>query len=105
MVAQLRLDAAARARGERVDSAVQDDLDSFGLEGRLQLTSRLSVCACRDLRAAVHDRHARPEAREDLRELEPDRPRADDEQRLRHFVELERADMVEPRDALDPGNR
>src|SRR4051812_1687485 len=104
-LAQLRLDAAARARGERVHSSIEDDFDSFGLEGGLQLARRLSVGACRDLWAGVHDRHTRSEAREDLRELEPDGSRADDEQRLRHVVELERGDMVEPRDAVDPGNR
>ena len=92
-------------RGERVDAAVQDDLDSLVLERRLQLARRLRVRACRDLRAAVHDRHARAEAREDLRELEPDRPRADDEQRLGHVVELERADVVEPVDVLDARDR
>ena len=37
--------------------------------------------------------------------LEADGPRADDEQRLRDLFELERADVVEPVDVVEPWNR
>ena len=70
----------------------------------MQLGRGLGVGARRDLRAVVDDRDARPEAREDLRELEPDGACAHDEQRFRNLLELERADVVDPVDVLDAGD-
>ena len=90
---------------ERVDAAVEHDFDSFFLQRGLQLACCLGVRSCRDLRPAVHDRHARAEPREDLGEFEADWARADDEQRLRHRFELEGGHMVDPLDLLDARNR
>ncbi len=90
---------------ERLDADVENDVDPLVLERGLELVRRFGVGACRDLRPVVDDRHARAEAREDLRELEPDRPGADDEQRLRDLLELERTDVVDPVDVLDARER
>ena len=78
---------------------------SSSLERGVELVRRFCVCARRDLRVAVDDRHARAEAGEDLRELEADRAAADDEQRLGYLLELERGHVVDPIDLLDPGTR
>ena len=92
---------AVPASCEGLDPGVQHDVDSLVLERRLQLSGRLGVCARGNLRSRVHDRHPGAEAGEDLRELEAHGPRADDEQRLGHLFELERADMVDPLDVAD----
>ena len=59
----------------------------------------------RDLVERVDDRHLRAETGERLAELEPDGAGADDQQGLGQLLELERADVVEPVDPFDAGNR
>ena len=72
-------DVRALAR-EPLDAAVrEDDLDPLLLERGVQLQRGFGVGTRCDLLSVVDDRHARAEAREDLRELEPDRTCADDE--------------------------
>ena len=99
-----RLDVRGVA-GERPHARVEDDLDPLVFECCVQRRSRFRVGARGDLRTVVDDRHPRAEAREDLRELESDRAAADDEQRFRHLFQLERADVVDPVDVLESGNR
>src|SRR5205085_10884102 len=74
-------------------------------ERRLKLGGGFAVLSAGDSSRRVHDRDARAEAREDLRELQADGTAADDEQRLRHTLQLERRHVVEVVDALDPRHR
>ena len=99
-----RRDRRVALAGERLDGRIEHDLDALGLECGVQLVRCFGIGARRDLRVAVHDRHARTEAGEDLCELEADRAAADDEQRLGYLLELERGDVVDPIDLVDARN-
>ena len=84
----------------------EHDLDAVVLlERGVQRRGGLLVGARRDAVGALDDRHARAEPREDLRELEPDGPAANDEQRLRELGQLERGDVVDPVDVVDALDR
>ena len=81
------------------------ELDPLVLERRCERGRRLGVGERRDPLGRVDDPHLGAEARERLTELEPDRAAPDDQQRARHLGQVERRDVVEPVDLVDPLDR
>ena len=71
----------------------------------MQLIRRRRVGARRDPVGLLDDHDPRAEAREDLRELEADRPAAYYEQRLGQLGELQRGDVVDPADLVEALDR
>ena len=61
-----------------LDGRARPDLDPFVLERGRELLGCVGVGPRREPVGALHDRHLRAEAGEDLRELEPDGPTAYD---------------------------
>ena len=83
------------------------DLDAVLLERRVDERRRLGVHAGQEPLGVLDERHLRPHAREELRQLAADRPAAEDEQRARHLRRLGRLAVRPVVEALDrrPGRR
>ena len=96
-----RFRAARHAFHERA----RHDFDPLVLQRGSELGGRVGVAPRRDAAVAVDDRDTRAEARERLRELEPDGARADDQQRRGELGELERRHVIEPVDRVEALDR
>ena len=89
-----------RLPADRLDRVAEQDLATHALEGDLEARRKLAVEEGQEPLAALDERHARPEGRENRSVFAADHPTADDRERLRNAVEVQDAVRV-----LDVGIR